>query len=389
VEGPLWVRLFEETDPACAATLEALVALGVPPIADYSLGVTEGVGLTQATQKRGWRHSVASAYLRPALRRPNLKVLTGARALDLILEGRRCVGARVIKDGRVVELRADREVTVCAGAIGTPRLLLGSGIGPADDLKRFGVKVARDLPGVGDHLNDHVNIKLSAFVDQPTYNTKRGGLAALTEGIKLLALGCGAASSPANHVQAFVRTDPAEASADVQLQVMPLGFGTPAQMARDGLTVVVSPCHPEVRGRVSLGGADPLAPPRITIAMLGSARDRARLLRGCKLAFAALEAGPGRTLGGQIYAPSQAAPSDEDWLAFFRETAALNWHPTSTCRMGPGPDDVIDTALRVHGLDGISVADASVMPSVTSANTNIPVIAIAERAAELIAERTA
>jgi choline dehydrogenase len=122
--------------------------------------------------------------------------------------------------------------------------------------------------------------------------------------------------------------------------------------------------------------------------MLEQDEDRAALLRGCKLAFAALQAGPGRTMGGQIYAPSQAAPTDEDWLAFFRETAALNWHPTSTCRMGPGPDDVVDHGLKIHGLTGVSVVDASIMPSVTSGNTNIPVIAIAERAAEIIAART-
>jgi choline dehydrogenase len=170
---------------------------------------------------------------------------------------------------------------------------------------------------------------------------------------------------------------------------MPFGFGTEAEMARDGLTVVVSPCHPEVRGAVTLRSADPDDPPRINIALLDSDRDIARLLRGCKLAYAALETGPCRTLGGRIYAPATTWPDDAAWLDFFRETAALNWHPTSTCRMGPGPEDVVDGGLRVHGLEGLSVVDASVMPTVTSANTNIPVIAIAERAARMILDRTA
>ena len=176
--------------------------------------------------------------------------------------------------------------------------------------------------------------------------------------------------------------------ADVQLQVMPIGFGTPEEMARDGLTVVVSPCHPEARGRVTLRSDDPRAAPQISMAMLESRRDQERLLRGCKLAYRALQEGPGRTMGGRIYAPAEAPRDDAAWLTFFRETAALNWHPTSTCRMGPGAHDVVDGQLRIHGLEGISIADASVMPCVTSGNTNAPVIAIAERAAETIAART-
>jgi len=169
---------------------------------------------------------------------------------------------------------------------------------------------------------------------------------------------------------------------------MPFGFGSAAQMRRDGVTVVVSPCHPEGRGCVSLCSADPAAPPRITMAMLDSDTDVERLLRGSRLAYAALKAGPGCSMGGSIYAPAQADPTDAQWLNFFRETAALNWHPTSTCRMGTDAGAVVDAGLQVHGVGGLSVVDASVMPSVTSANTNIPVIAIAERAAQMIAERT-
>ncbi len=386
--GAMWVRRFEETNPACAATLEALAALGVPAVEDYSVGISEGVGLTQATQRRGWRHSAATAYLAPAGRRRNLAVFTRTRALALLFEGSRCIGVRVQRAGRSIDLRAERETTVSTGAIGSPKLLMLSGIGPADELGSHGVEVRHDLDGVGRNLNDHVNIKLSAFVDRPTYNTMRSGWSALVEGARFLATGAGAAGSPANHGQAFARTDPSSPTADVQLQVMPFGFGSEAQMRRNGVTVVVSPCHPEVRGRVRLRSADPLAAPRISISMLDSDTDLQRLLRGSRLAHAALNAGPGRSMGGSIYAPCEADPTDAQWLTFFRETAALNWHPTSTCRMGTGADAVVDSGLRVHGLSGLSVVDASVMSSVTSANTNIPVIAIAERAAEMIAERT-
>jgi choline dehydrogenase len=385
-EGPLWVRRFEAIDSACAATLEALSARGAPLVDDYCLGITEGLGLTQATQKHGWRHSAATAYLAPARRRRNLTVAARAVALRLLFEGPRCVGVRIGKGGRVFDVRATGEVVVCAGAIGSPKLLMLSGLGPADDLRDHGLGVVQDLPGVGAGLNDHVNVLLSAFVDRPTYNTARRGWRALAAGARFALRGDGPASSPANHVQAFLRTDPEEAAADVQLQVMPFGFGTPAEMARDGLTVVVSPCRPQARGRVRLRSADPSAPPRITMAMLGEEADRQAMLRGARLAHAALLEGPGRTMGGRVYAPSREPQSDEAWLAFFRRTAGLNWHPTSTCRMGPGPDDVVDGRLRVHGVDGLRVVDASVMPSVTSGNTNGPVIAIAERAADMIAQ---
>jgi choline dehydrogenase len=385
-EGPLWVRRFEETDGACAATMEALAALGAPVVDDYCAGIAEGMGLTQATQKHGWRHSAATAYLAPARRRPNLAVVARAFALRLLFEGSRCVGVKIRRNGKVAVVRAAREVIVCAGAIGSPKLLMLSGVGPGEHLRACGLDVVRDLPGVGADMNDHVNVLLSAFVDRPTYNTTRRGWRAFGAGARFALRGEGPASSPANHVQAFLRTDPAEAAADVQLQVMPFGFGTPAQMARNGVTVVVSPCQPQARGRVWLRSADPAAPPRITMAMLGVEADSQALLRGARLAYAALRDGPGRTMGGRVYAPSREPHDDAAWLAFFRRTAGLNWHPTSTCRMGPGPDDVVDGRLRVHGLEGLRVVDASVMPCVTSGNTNGPVIAIAERAADLIAQ---
>jgi choline dehydrogenase len=384
-DGPLWVGRFEDTDRACAETMRALIALGVPETPDYCAGIAEGVGLTQATRKNGWRHSAAGAYLHPALRRANLTVIRRATALKLLFESRRCVGVRVRRGRSLIDLSARREVIICAGAIGSPKLLLQSGVGPADDLAALGIAGVHDLPGVGQGLNDHVNIKLSMFVNQPTYNTRRQGLSAAVEAMRFVTQRAGAASSPANHVQAFVRTDSDAPVADVQLQIMPFGFGSPAQMARDGLTVVVSPCRPQVRGAVTLRSADPADPPKIAIAMLGSEQDRQRLLRGCRLAHQALRQGPGRTMGGRVYAPSEDDPSDEQWLAFFRQTAALNWHPTSTCRMGTGPGDVVDGDLRVHGLQNLRVVDASIMPSVVSGNTNAAVIAIAEKAAEMIA----
>jgi choline dehydrogenase len=283
-------------------------------------------------------------------------------------------------------MRAEREVILAAGAIGTPKLLQLSGIGDPAVLAPLGSAVLHALPGVGAGLNDHVNIKLSAFVNTPTYNTQRRGLAAARCGIEYLCHSTGPASSPANHCQGFLKTDPSLPSADVQIQLMAFGFGTEAQMRQNGITAVVSLCRPQARGTVRLRSGDATTPPRIAMAMLENATDVATLLRGSRFAYAALQ----RIRGARIYAPCAPPATDAAWLDFFRETAWLNWHPTSTCRMGPNPArDVVDGTLCVHGMPGLSIADASVMPSVTSANTNAPVIAIAERAAGFIAARTA
>jgi choline dehydrogenase len=378
--GPLSVRRFDATDPACRAAMAALVARGVPEVDDYAVGIAEGVALTQATQHRGWRHSTARAWLHPAHRRPNLHVLTGASVLCLRLDRGRCTGVTVVRRGQGHDLTAHGEVVVAAGAIGSPALLLRSGIGDADGLG--GVAQVHALPAVGRHLNDHVNLRLSAHVATPSYNRARRGWRALGHGLRFLASGGGPAGSPANHVQAFVRSDPALRVADIQIQLMAFGFGSRAQMRRDGMTAVVSLCQPRARGRITLRAGQP----RIAMAMLADADDRARLIRGCRIAADAIRDGP----SGVLYDPAVLPRDDAQWGAFMRANAGLNWHPTSTCRMGPDPaSSVVDGALRVHGIAGLSIADASVMPFVTSGNTNAPVIAIAERAAAMIAQRLA
>jgi choline dehydrogenase len=387
--GPVTVRPFDETEPACEATMQAFINAGVPFVDDYSIGISHGIGRTQATQRRGWRHSTARAYLRPARHRKNLRIATHCRVDRLVIANGRCTGVEARYRGAAIRIRAQREVIVSAGAIGTPKLLLLSGIGAPATLCPHGIRVVHELPGVGRNLNDHVNIKISAFVNTPTYNTQRSGAAALRHGFNLLARGRGPASSPANHCQGFIKTDPARASADVQVQLMAFGFGSSEQMRQNGITAVVSPCRPAARGEVSLRSADPAVPPRIRMAMLADETDIETLVRGCNLTINMLQAGPGQLYDARLYAPGKASMTKPDWLEFFRATAALNWHPTSTCRMGAANDAgaVVDQRLAVRGLDGLSIADASVMPAVTSANTNIPVIAIAERAAGFIAGR--
>ncbi len=385
--GLLATRPYTAPHRACTSTIGALIAAGVPFVDDYSVGVAEGVGLTQATQRGGWRHSAVDAYLRPALRRNNLTLRTHALADRLIVEGGRCIGLAYRHDGEKIAY-AEREVIVALGAIGSPALLLRSGIGDGDALRPHGIAVTHELPAVGRHLNEHVNVKISADVDIRTYNSERMGFGKLKHGLRWLVDRKGPASSPANHGQAFVKTDAALPSADVQIQLMAFAFHEDPADNHDGVSAIVSLCAPRARGSVSLASADPRDRPKIAIDLLADPDDVATLIKGCRIAREALEAGPGRDLGGRIVYPSPATDSDAEWLAFIRRTAGLNWHPTSTCRMGPAGDNVVGGDLRVHGLSGLSVCDASVFPSVTSANTNVPVIAVAEKGAALIAART-
>lgn len=387
-DGPLATRPFTETHRACTSVIDALVAGGVPFVDDYSTGMAEGVGMTQATQKGGWRHSVADAYLRPALRRRNLTLRTHALADRLIAEHGRCVGISYRHDGQTRTAHADREVIVALGAIGSPALLQRSGIGDGTALHALGIPVIHDLPAVGRHLNEHVNVKVSSEVNIRTYNSERMGAGKLKHGLRWLVDRKGPASSPANHGQAFIRTDPSLPSADVQIQIMAFAFHDDPANNADGVSAIVSLCAPHARGSVAIASADPQIRPKIAIDLLADPADVKTLIEGCRIARAALEAGPGRELGGRIVYPAPSVDSDAEWLAFIRRTAGLNWHPTSTCRMGPEGDNVVDPELRVHGLAGLSVCDASIFPFVTSANTNVPVIAVAEKAAALIASRT-
>jgi len=389
--GPIHVRPFTETESACESTMQALINAGTPYVDDYCAGITTGIGRTQASQKHGFRHGTARAYLRPARHRPNLRILRHCRADRLTLTGNRCTGVEIFHRGTSQKLRARREIILAAGAIGTPKLLLLSGIGGEKSLAPHAIQVIHELPGVGQNFNDHVNIKISAFVSTKTYNTARRFPTALRHAARLALTGTGPASSPANHVQAFVKTDSSLPHADIQIQLMPFGFGTEAEMRQNGFTAVISPTAPRARGTITLRDDNPASPPVITMPMLSEADDIATLTRGCDLTLAALAAGPAKTHNARLYAPAAPLADKSAWLAFMRATAALNWHPTSTCRMGPNPQTgaVVDQTLAVHGLTGLSIADASIMPSVTAGNTNAPTIAIAERAATFIAARAA
>jgi len=386
-DGPLWVRPASDINEACRAIMAAAIEAGTPFVDDYNIGIACGTGFTQGSQKHGRRHSTARAYLGMARGRKNLKVLTHARMLSLRLSGNRCDGVNLLRGGNIMAVTAARQVILSAGAIGSPKLLQLSGIGDPDQLGQFGIKVRHALPGVGANLNEHVNIKISSHSKVPTYTSAGRGMRKLATGLRWASGGGGPAGSQVGHVQSYIKTDSSLPAADIQVQTMPIGFDAAPDDMADSVGSVVSLCHPSVRGRITLASADPLAPPRIEIQLLQPDDDIKPLITALRMVRDWHRSPAARSVLGDVYGLAATAETDAEWLECMRSTAGLNWHPTSTCRMGSGAMDVVDASLGVHGVAGLSVADASVMPTVPSANTNGPVIALAEKAADLIKSR--
>ncbi|WP_374673926.1 GMC family oxidoreductase [Ideonella sp.] len=387
--GPLHVMDLCDPNPHSAAFVEAGRQAGFPVNADFNGATQEGVGMYQVTHRRGERCSAAKAYLAPAVSRPNLTVITGAQALRVVLDGRRAVGVEVQRGGRRELLRARAEVLLSAGALQSPQLLMLSGIGPADELQRHGIAIAHALPGVGRNLHDHVDVV--QVVDAPRITDLFGlslpGAWAVWRGIgRWRRERRGLLTTNFAEAGGFLRTDPGEATPDIQLHFV---IGKLVDHGRKTVFGHGYSCHvcllrPRSRGTLTLASADPLAAPRIDPNFLGDDEDTARLVRGFKLMRRILQQPALAALGGRELATSAGAQTDAQIEAFVRSHADTIYHPVGTCRMGADDQAVVDARLRVRGLEGLRVVDASVMPRVVSGNTNAPVIAMAEKAVDLI-----
>ncbi|MEO1092437.1 MAG: GMC family oxidoreductase N-terminal domain-containing protein [Pseudomonadota bacterium] len=391
-EGPLGVREVTYVNPLCAAYVQAAEEAGLPFNPDYNGRVQEGVGHFQLTLRGRWRSSAASAYLRPARSRANLRVITGAQSTGLALDGRRVVGVRYRHDGAETEVRAAREVVLAAGAIGSPHLLMLSGIGDPAVLEAHGMSVAHALPAVGQHLQDHYQSRLVFESPEPvTFNDlQRSFVAKAGAALRWAVFGSGPLTVGAGQVFVFAKTRPELETPDVQFHVILFSADRPGAPLHDfsGYTVSVCQLRPESRGRLVLQSADPLAPPAIHPNYLATETDRQSLLAGLKLARR-IQAQPAlRPFYRREVLPGPDVTSDEDLHAFARDKGGTIFHPTSTCRMGSAadPEVVCDPRLRVRGLDGLRVADASIMPAVVSGNTNAPAIMIGEKASDMILE---
>ncbi len=385
VGGPLHVSEQRSPRPMNGRLLAASEAAGIPRIADYNGPEQDGVSMFQVTQKNGARFSAADGYLRPALTRPNLEVRTSVTVLGVELEGDRAVGVR-LRQGRagVQVARAEREVLLCAGAIGSPQLLLLSGIGPADELHRAGVEVRHELVGVGRNLQDHPFLTVIWEVsDRETlYGADRPK--ALAE---WLLRRSGKLSSTVAEVVAFTRTRGGLPAADIQFHMGAAYYEDHGAETYDGHCMVIAPAlvSPQARGRVWLRSADPTAKPRIITNALSAPDDVESLIAGVRLAREIAEQAPLKEIVVQELKPGTATVEREDLEADLRRRLMLIYHPVGTARMSDTHEEaVVDSRLQVHGLRGLRVIDASIMPTITGGNTNAPTIMIAERGADLI-----
>jgi choline dehydrogenase len=388
--GPLRVSEQRSPRPLNERLLRASEAAGIPRIADYNGPEQDGVSMFQVTQSNGQRFSAADAFLRPALKRPNLEVRTGVTVLGVEFEGDRAVGVRLRKGRRGEQVaRAEREVLLSAGAINSPQLLLLSGIGPADDLREAGIGVRHDLPGVGRNLQDHPFVTMIWEVsDQRTlYGADKPKPLA-----EWLLRKSGPLTSTVAEVVAFTRTRGGLPAADVQFHMGAAYFEDHGAETYDGHCMVIAPVlvSPKARGRVWLRSADPTAKPRIITNTLSEPEDLDSMVAGMQLAREIAAEQPLKEVVLKELKPGAAVGERDELEADLRRRLMLIYHPVGTARMSDEREDaVVDSQLRVHGLQGLRVVDASVMPVITGGNTNAPTIMIAERAADLIRGRVA
>ena len=384
--GELAVDDLRDPNPVDQDFIEAAGELQFRRCPDFNVAEPEGMGVYQVTQKDGKRHSTGRAFLTAAVKaRPNLHILTGAEVLGLELEGKRAKGVTLRRDGQTETITARAEVILSAGAIGSPDILLRSGIGPGAHLAALG-GVVHDLPGVGQNLQDHVDCMVICQSRSRTpYGISLPALPRLAlEGARWVFGNRGMLSSNMVEAGGFVRSSPAEDRPDIQFHIIPGRKSHRGRMVEYGHGVSVHTCvlRPESRGSVTR--ATPTGGPVIDLGLLSDDRDMVRLLKGVRLARQILRQPPMARHGLTEIIPGDGVEDDAALRGYIRANARTVYHPVGTCAMGTGPMAVVDPRLRVHGVKCLRVVDASIMPTIVSGNTNAPAIMIAEKAAEMI-----
>ncbi|MBT6275019.1 MAG: choline dehydrogenase [Chromatiales bacterium] len=394
-EGQYVIEDLEWEHPLCDAFMEGATSLGIPRNADYNGEAQEGVGFFQRSIHKGLRQSSARSYLYPAMGKGNLTVKTKAMATSLILEGKRVVGVRFRQGGVDKEVRARREVIVSGGTFNSPQLLQLSGIGPAPLLNELGIPVLHELPGVGENLRDHYPVRMAARAKNiSTINEKSRGLPLAWEVIKYLVARKGILTLQPTLVACFWKSDENLESGDLQMTFTPASYaeGVQSDLEQDpGMTIAVWQQRPESTGYVRARSPDPMEKPDIQPNYLADDIDQRALLGGIKLGRRLFRTEALAPYFEQETSPGDGVDTDEQLLNYARERGTTAFHPMGTCRMGPAADRnaVVDDQLRVHGLEGLRVADASIMPTMPSANTNASTLMIGEKAGDLIRGRPA
>lgn len=382
-ENPLRWEIIE-------AWKRAALEYGMPPNDDHNRGDNEGVGYFHGTIRKGRRCSAATAFLHPVMSRPNLRVLIRAHVKDLRFEGKRAAGVEFWQDGQLLRAEASGEVILAAGAIGSPQILQLSGVGPAGLLQRHGIAVVHELPGVGENMQDHWMVRcvyrvsntvtLNQWVTNP--------LRRYTMGVYYLLTRRGPMSVQPPQLCAFTRSDPSQETPNLHYHVSPISsdrFGGPLHSS-PGLSCGIAVLRPQSIGHVRIKSADPRAHPAILHNFLATPEARRVAVDAVRITRKIVSGRPLARFEPEEIAPGAASQSDDEILAYVRQTVITVFHQSGTCKMGRDPMAVVDERLRVHGLEGLRVVDASIMPNVISGNTNAPVMMIAEKGAAMIRE---
>jgi choline dehydrogenase len=388
--GPLKVEDYRTILPLTHHFIQAAQQAGYAFSRDLNGRQQEGVGYSQMTRRGRWRGSTAQTFLREARSRQNLRVETEALASRLVFDGTRCTAVRFRQHGQEVEAHAHREVLLCGGAINSPHLLQISGVGPAAHLQSIGVPVVHDLPGVGANLQDHYVSRVSHRVRGSTsINTLSRGLNLAREAVRFFTAGNGALTFGVTSAQVFTRSSQEKSSPDLQLLFTPASYDASrfGELEReDGMTVAVCPVRPGSRGTIMARSADPAEKAAINPNYLSDPADIRVLTTGMRFARQIFAQPAIARHSAFETLPGKDVETDDGLLDYAQRFGTTIYHPVGTCRMGDGPSAVVDARLRVHGLQGLRVIDASVMPTLTTGNTNAPTIMIGEKGAAMIRE---
>ena len=387
-DGPLSVIDFQARSRLSEAYVQSAVQVGIPRNDDYNGAEQEGVGYYQNTMKNGRRWSAHRAFLKPAMKRPNLRVITHAQAERVLLAGRRAVGVAYRQGGTSHTIRATREVILCGGAINSPQLLMLSGIGPAAHLAAMGIEPAHDLPGVGQNLQDHYQVRfVYKCTEAITVNDIMMSPARMAiMGLQYALFRTGPLTASAGQVGIFTKSRPDLEAPDIQFHFIGFSADRPGEGLHkfSGFSQNICQLRPESRGEILLKSPDPLAAPAIHPNYLSADIDRAVLIDGLKLGRRIAQQAPMRAFIASEHLPGEAVQTDAEMLEYARNYGGTIFHPIGTAKMGRDAMAVVDEQLRVHGITGLRVADAAVMPTMVSGNTNAACIMIGEKCADLV-----
>ena len=388
--GPLHVSEVPDQNPLYDALFAAAEEIGIPRNPDYNGASQEGICKTQATIRNGRRMSAAYCYLRPARRRPNLRIVTAAIVLKVLLDGPRCVGVAYELDGKTIEVKARKEVILSAGGVASPQILELSGIGRPDVLQPQGIPVLHVLDGVGENLRDHINARIQWQITRAnvSYNDRMRGPGKVREVLRYVATRGGFLSLPSAPLLAFLKTRPELETPDIQLHLVPYTVKDPKRRLlhdRPGMTIACYQLRPESLGSIHIKSSDPKMQPAIRFNFLSDPIDRRTMIDGFRSLRRLAGARALDPFRGDEISPGAGVETSDEILSWIRQNAETAYHPIGTCRMGPaGRMTVVDDRLRIHGLSGLRVADASIMPTMVSGNTNAAAIMIGEKASDLI-----